>query len=140
MADEPLSDDQRAGLIPYAHHRGSQLIRKEDFEPPILKIEVGNNEKLKILKKQADLIVSQVEEIMRNEQFTKEVYSYDMRFEPITGQTYHIYEKRGSGGRSLSILSPSEYGDLDKYNLDYIMSVKLRADDSWEEQISGREN
>ena len=140
MTDEPLSDNQRAGLIPYPHHRGSQVIRREDFEAPIVKIEVGNNEKLKILKKQADLIVSQVEGIMRNEQFTKEVYSYDMRFEPITGQTYHVYEKRGLGERCLSILSPSEYRDLDKYNLDYIMSVKLRADDSWEEEISGRES
>tara|TARA_R110002020_G_scaffold429640_1_gene639275 strand:- start:83 stop:493 length:411 start_codon:yes stop_codon:yes gene_type:complete len=131
MADEPLADDERAGLIPYPHHRGSQVIRKEDFEPPIIRIEVSNNEKLKILKRQADLIVSQIEEIMENENFTKEVYSYEIRFEPVIGGVYHVYE-RVAGDRTLSIISPSEYGNLDNYKLNYIMSVKLRADDTWE--------
>ena len=55
--------------------------------------------------------------------WNKLVYEADIQFEPIVGQTYHLYEMRGR--RLLSMISPDEWGQK------HLATVRLNVDRQW---------
>jgi hypothetical protein len=76
------------------------------------------NSRLTELKKEYELLVSKYVD-------TKLVYDSDYNFQPIVGETYHLYEKE-DGNNFLSIISPKEW---DKK---YVGSYVLLNNGTWE--------
>lgn len=117
------------GLVPYPHHRGSPIIRPQKIEAPIEKVELAANQKLEILRRQADHIMEEANNIMENVELTKEIYSYEIRFEPSVGDVYYAYE-REDGTKSLSLMGNHQW-DCTKYNLKFLFAVTFLADETW---------
>ena len=87
------------------------------------------NQGISMLKKQADLIMQQVREIESRLKVSEKIYQSDMRFVPVIGQTYHLYEKEDH--YTLSLVGPDEWGQS-KNTRKYVASVKLLGDHSWD--------
>ncbi|MDP4625750.1 MAG: DUF2452 domain-containing protein [Akkermansiaceae bacterium] len=61
--------------------------------------------------------------------WNKLVYEADINFEPIVGETYHLYEVRGR--KLLSMIGPAEW------NKKHLATVRLNVDRQWKlEEIS----
>jgi len=86
-------------------------------------------QQINLLRKQAQLIMEQVAEIEQRMRLSEEIYAADLSFEPVVGQTYHLYE-RESGKKFLSLVGPSEWGRT-KAQLEHIATVTLLPDKSW---------
>lgn len=63
--------------------------------------------------------------------WNKLVYEAEIRFEPIVGQTYHLYEMRGR--RLLSMISPHEWPHK------HLATVRLNVDRQWKIVETGPE-
>jgi len=88
------------------------------------------NQQMVLLKKQADLIMLQVKEIEERLRISELVYQADMRFKPVLGQTYHLYQK-DTGGYLISIIGPDEWGKS-VTNKQFISTIKLLGDHTWD--------
>ena len=86
-------------------------------------------QQMDLLRKPAQLIMDQVAEIERRMKLSEEIYSADLSFEPVVGQTYHLYE-RENGKKFVSIVGPTEWG-RSKTDLAHLATVILLADKSW---------
>ncbi len=67
------------------------------------------NQQMILLKKQAELIMQQVKEIEERLKISELIYQAEMRFKPVLGQTYHLYENE-TGDYNMSIIAPDEWG------------------------------
>ena len=99
------------------------------FKPVI----VDNSSSIKAshyFKTKLDEIKSQYETLLEEYQDTTLVYESDYSFEPIVGQTYHLY--KSNDRRFLSLISPTEW---DKK---YLGSFLLTTDGKWEKDDINR--
>lgn len=62
--------------------------------------------------------------------WNKLVYEAEIRFEPIVGGTYHLYEMRG--GRALSMIAP------DQWPHKHLATVRLNVDRQWQIVETGK--
>lgn len=83
-----------------------------------------------LLKKQADLIMQQVKDIEDRLKISELIYQAEMRFKPVLGQTYHLYEKE-TGGHLISIIAPDEWGKSATAK-QFVSTVKLLGDHTWD--------
>ncbi len=122
-----------ASLSPIPLSIGSPVIRPEDKNQiKANAVEAMNhyaNQEIAMLKKQADLIMEQVREIQNRLKVSEKIYESDMRFVPVVGQVYHLYEK--DDHYTLSLIGPDEWGNS-KNTRKYLSSVKLLGDHSWD--------
>jgi len=81
---------------------------------------------------QMKLLAKQASALRERQRISQEIYSAQMNFEPVIGNTYYLYEKGQE--RVLSLISPSEWGSIGK-NLIFIAKVNLLADRTWEVEI-----
>lgn len=70
-------------------------------------------------------IKDQYEQLMNEFEYNSLIYSAKFSFEPIIGQTYHLYA-RDNGENFLSIIAP------DQCRFDALGSFQLNADQIWE--------
>ena len=70
-------------------------------------------------------IKNQYEQLMNEFEYNNLIYSAKFSFEPIIGQTYHLYA-RDNGENFLSIIAP------DQCQFDALGSFQLNADQIWE--------
>ena len=61
--------------------------------------------------------------------WNKLVYEADIQFEPIVGETYHVYEMRGR--RQLSMIGPDQWAQR------HLASVRLDVDRQWKVIATG---
>ena len=61
--------------------------------------------------------------------WNKLVYEADIQFEPIVGETYHVYELRGR--RQLSMIAPDQWAQK------HLASVRLDVDRQWKVITTG---
>ena len=83
-----------------------------------------------MLRKQAELIMQQVRDIEDRLQISEHIYESDMRFNPVVGQVYHLYEK--DDHYTLSLVGPQEWGRKGMPFKRFVASVKLLGDHSWD--------
>jgi hypothetical protein len=69
-------------------------------------------------------IKNELERLVQLYELNQLIYSSELRFEPVMGYTYHLYEREG-GNKFLSLVSPNEW------NMPYICSVTLNTDGQW---------
>ena len=89
-----------------------------------------------MLRKQADVIMSQVREIEARLEVSYSIYEAEMKFTPKIGENYHLYENRGQ--KILSFISPKEWGERMPYD-NFLATVLLLADRTWEVQVRNEE-
>lgn len=136
--ENPIDKDKVAenpGLLPYAHNVGSVVIKPEDEGKlktrALTAMREQTNRQLKQLQKQAELIAAQANEIKRRVEVSENIYRADLSFEPFVGHVYHLYKKGESF--KLMMIGPTEWGkNKMPVELEFISSVKLLADHTWE--------
>ena len=122
-----------ASLSPIPLSIGSPAIRPEDKNKikanAVEAMHHYANQEIMMLKKQADLIMSQVREIEARLKISEHIYESDLKFTPTVNQIYHLYEK--DEYYKLSLIGPNEWG-RSKTVGKYVASVKLLGDHSWD--------
>ena len=99
-------------------------VGSQKFEPIVvdksegIKADKFFNSRLTELKKEYELLVSKYVD-------TKLVYGSDYNFQPIVGETYHLYERK-NGSKFLSMISP------DDWKQEYVGSFILLNNGIWE--------
>jgi len=133
----PIDKDKTTdnpGLIPFAHHVGSAVIRPEDMgktkSRALLAMEQQTHLQMKQIYEQIEKLAEQAERIKKRVEISNEIYSCEMGFEPLIGHTYHLYEKE-SGAKLLSMIGPQEWGSKIPYKL-HLASIKMLGDHTWD--------
>ena len=88
-------------------------------------------QQIDMLRKQADLIMQQVKEIEERIKISILIYKADMRFKPVLGQVYHLYEKEEEGKYLVSMIAPEEWGRSKSFSR-YLSTVRLLSDSTWD--------
>lgn len=138
MSDEnPIDKDkitEHPGLVPFAHHVGSALIRPTDMgkvkSRALVSMEQQTHLQMKQIFEQMEKLAEQAEKIKKRVEISHEIYDAHMGFEPVVGLTYHLYEKE-SGSKVLSMVAPNEWGRSFPYK-QHVASVKMLGDHTWE--------
>lgn len=121
------------GLIEYAHSVGGFSI--VPTEQGVIKgkamqaMKEQSQMQLDNILEQMKVLAKQAQEVKDRVDVSNQIYEADIKFEPVIGQTYHLYEKE-NGDKTLSLIGPHEWGRSGK-NLRFISSVRLLADHTW---------
>jgi len=135
--DNPIDKDkitEHPGLVHFAHHVGSALIRPADMglvkSRALTAMEQQTHLQMKQIFEQMEKLAEQAEKIRRRVEISQEIYRCEIGFEPIIGHTYHLYEK-DNGSKVLSMIGPNEWGQSFPYSA-HVESVKMLGDHTWE--------
>ena len=132
----PIDDDKitdRPGLLQYAHHLGSAIIKPIDegrtkgVAMAAMFEQTGNQ--LNQLREQVEVLVRQAKDIHHRIYISEKIYKAEMRFEPTIMKNYHLY-RRKNDSYTLSLIAPTEWRKNPPYN--FVASVKLLSDHTWE--------
>lgn len=129
---DPDKVAENPGLLPYAHHVGSAIIRPLDkgktkgLAMSAMIEQTGTS--LTRIKDQVELLIRQAQDIHDRINISERIYEADCGFEPIVSRTYYLYE-RSSGAAILSMISPEEWGRSIPYT--YIATAQLLSDHTW---------
>lgn len=131
--DKDKTSDQ-PGLLEYAHHVGSALIKPEDkgkIKGRALSAMYEQTDiRLAQIRKQIELLADQVRLIEKSKEVSERIYASKLPFEPIIGHVYHLYEKE-DGTHQVSMLSKEDWGKS-KPKWNYVCAIRLLADHTWE--------
>ena len=111
------------GIMPYTTNVGAPAIRKEDVELWKQRAVVKVNHQLKA---RFDELKKQYEQLVDEAYWNDLVYNAKYSFEPIIGETYHLYYKNDEP--FLSLISP------DEWDKPFIGSFTLDTNNKWIKQ------
>ncbi len=83
---------------------------------------------LKQIYGQVETLARQAKDLRTRANVSYQIYQCDIKFIPVIGQTYHLYEDK-QGNPNLSMIPPSQLGPLKKKHL---ATVKQLHDHTWE--------
>ena len=130
---DPDKITESPGLIEYAHHVGSAIIKPEDKGKikgrSLSAMYEQTDLQLLQIKDQITLLAKQVESIEHRKFLSEKIYESKISFQPIIGNTYHLYSKE-DGTYQVSMLSNKEWGSK-KPNWEYLSAIKLLGDHTW---------
>lgn len=116
------SQEYEANITPYATNVGAPAIKKEDVttwkNTNISKVNHQFKTQFNSLKKEYDAMMEKFE-------YNNLIYSSKFSFEPVVGETYHLYESEKSSA-FLSLIAPREC------SFTHLGTFKLNADKMWE--------
>ena len=121
MSEKPDNVADNPGLLPYGSNVGAPSIKVDNIESwknsKVIKVNKEFNNRYESLKKQYDELV---EEFKWNEI----VYNSKFNFEPVVGETYHLYYGQ-NGSTFLSLIEPNQWSRK------HIGSFTLNYDNKW---------
>lgn len=133
----PIDKEKTAenpGLLPYPHTVGSIVIKPEDrglIKSKALSAMYDQTDvQLGQIQKQVELLLIQANEIKHRVEISEKIYEAEMRFEPVMNKVYHLYESNGI--YKLMLIGPTEWGNSSGKNLNYLNTVKLLSDHTWQ--------
>lgn len=133
----PIDKDKVAefpGLLPYPHNIGGVPIKPEDAgkikSRALSAMQEQANRQLRQIQKQAELLAQQANEIKKRVEISEQIYTASMRFDPLIGHCYHLYQREQE--YSLMMIGPEEWGRSSPRNLTFVCTVKLLSDHTWE--------
>jgi hypothetical protein len=133
--NNPIDEDkvtESPGLIEYAHHLGSAIIKPVDrgkVKAVALKSMYKQTDiQLSQIKEQIELLVNQARRIHDRVDISEVIYETKINFKPIVGHQYYLYQKI-EGDYFLSLVAPDEWGRASKP--DYCATIELLADHTW---------
>lgn len=122
------------GLLPYAHTSGSAVIRPEDMNSSLARsmgaMEKQTDMQMQQIMAQMQLLADQANAIQTRKTISERVYKADIRFEPVIGHTYYLYQREGKD--MLSLVAPNEWGRSKKSQIRYVARIQLLADHTWD--------
>lgn len=135
----PIDKDKTAenpGLISFPHHLGSAVIRPEDEgkikSRALTAMRDQTRKQLDQIRKQAELLQQQAREITARMEISEKIYMADMSFEPFVGHVYHLYYHTVHNKYKMMFIGPEEWGNKAPKHLEFVASVKLLSDYTWE--------
>ena len=131
---DPDKITESPGILEYAHHVGSAIIKPEDKGKikgrSLAAMYEQTDQQLLQIKEQITLLAKQVRTIERRKSISEKIYDAKISFQPIIGSTYHLYKKE-DGQFQVSMLSDAEWG-RSKPDWEYLSAIKLLGDHTWE--------
>ncbi len=133
----PIDKDlvaENPGFLPYPHSIGSPAFAPN--EEGVIKsrsltaMEEQCTRQMDQIKEQIALLARQAEAIKERVQTSKAVYSASMSFDPLVGETYHLYA-REEDHFVLSMVGPKEWGMRIPFK-HFVATVRLLADRTWD--------
>jgi hypothetical protein len=125
---------ENPGLLPYAHTSGSAVVRPEDMNRTVARSLSAMDQQTEMqmdqIMSQMKLLADQARAIQNRKLISERIYRADMRFEPLIGHIYYLYQK--SGFDLVSLVAPGEWGRSARKNLEWVASLRLLADHTWE--------
>ena len=122
------------GLIEYAHTVGGALIKPEDKGKirgqAMTAMQDQTTRQFDQIFGQMKTLLDQANQLKKRVEISERIYQSEMGFSPVIGQEYHLYT-RENGADFLSMIKPKEWGRSKKWS-DYVGSVKLLSDHTWE--------
>ncbi len=86
---------------------------------------------------QMQLLAEQAKKLNLRKEISELIYQAEMRFEPLINHIYHLYKKEDST-YLLSLIAPEQWG-RSKKSFDYLATVRLLADHTWDVLEGGLE-
>lgn len=130
---DPEKVTENPGLLPYAHHVGSAIIRPVDrgkIKGIAMKAMYQQTEnQLVQIRNQVEVLIKQAQEIHDRIALSEEIYNADCGFKPLPGHEYFLY-KKSDGKHLISMIGPEEWGKNSPY--EYIAAILLLADHTWQ--------
>ena len=133
----PIDKDKVAeapGLLPYAHHSGSAVIRPEDKGRirgnAMTAMYDQTDRQMEQLRKQMETLVKQAKSLQERMNVSEIIYQADIPFQPVIHHIYHLYQRKSNGEHLLSMIGPEEWGKRSPY--DFLATVRLLGDHTWE--------
>ena len=132
----PIDEDhitEIPNIIQYPHHRGSSLIKPEDMgkvkSRAYTAMEQQTQAQLQQIYDQIEILAKQAKKIKQRIEVSTLIYNAEMKFEPLIGKIYHLYQKQDE--YLLSLVSPTDWG-RSQTSLVFLATVKLLSDHTWE--------
>lgn len=133
----PIDKDKVAetpGLLPYAHHSGSAIIRPEDkgrIRGNAMTAMYDQTERqMEQLRQQMETLVRQATSLDQRMQISEVIYQADIPFQPVIHHVYHLYRRKSDGTHVISMIAPAEWGRKEPY--EHLATVRLLGDHTWE--------
>ena len=132
--DSVVFDEEKgynAALLPYATNVGAPAIRLENISAWK---QQGAHMVNHVLRTRFKELEEQYIQLVEEHRWNELVYSAEFNFEPIIGQTYHLYDRGGQPGKPfLSMIAPHEWGRKrrEAQQMGYIGSFSLDPNRKW---------
>lgn len=125
---------KQLSVLPYAAAVSGAVIKATEEgvirHKALTAMEEQTNMQLEQIRRQVELLALQAQEIQRRKDLSLMIYSAQMNFAPVIGQTYYVYERK-DGSHLLSMLSPANWGSGSGPFKKFIAAVQLLADHTW---------
>jgi hypothetical protein len=120
--------------LTYGHHVGSAIVKPEDQGKlkgrALSAMDHQTDQQLGQIYEQMQLLANQAKKIQERKAISERIYLAEMRFDPLINHTYHLY-RRENGVHLLSLVAPENWG-RSSHTLEFVATVKLLADHTWE--------
>ena len=122
------------GLIEYAHHAGSAIIKPEDKGRikgnAVAAMHDQTDRQFRQLYEQMQTLIEQAKYLKSRVEVSERIYQASVPFAPVIGKIYFLYKKK-DGSDLLSMVSPDEWGKSFPYEV-FEAEVRLLSDHTWE--------
>lgn len=122
------------GILPYAHHSGSAIIKPEDKGKitgrAVAAMHSQTDMQMAQIYEQMRLLADQAKKIQSRVEVSQRIYQASIAFEPLINHVYFLYQKT-DGSDFLSMIAPEEWGRKKDWAI-FVAEVKLLADHTWE--------
>ena len=122
------------GLIEYAHHAGSAIIKPLDKGRirgnAVAAMHDQTDRQFRQLYEQMETLIEQAKYLKNRVEVSERIYQANVPFQPVIGKVYFLYRKK-DGIDLLSMVSPNEWGDSLPYDA-FEAEVRLMSDHTWE--------
>jgi cellobiose-specific phosphotransferase system component IIA len=122
------------GMLPFAHHSGSALIKPEDKGKitgrAVAAMHSQTDMQMAQIYDQMRLLADQAKKIQSRIEVSERIYQASIAFEPLINHRYFLYQK-ADGVDFMSMIAPEEWGRKKDWAA-FVAEVKLLADHTWE--------
>jgi cellobiose-specific phosphotransferase system component IIA len=122
------------GILPYAHHSGSALIKPEDKGKitgrAVAAMHTQTDMQMAQIYDQMRLLADQAKKIQSRIEVSERIYQASIAFEPLINHRYFLYQK-ADGSDFMSMIGPEEWGRKKDWAA-FVAEIKLLADHTWE--------
>jgi cellobiose-specific phosphotransferase system component IIA len=122
------------GLLPYAHHSGSAIIKPEDKGKitgrAVAAMHSQTDMQMSQIYDQMRLLAEQAKKIQSRIEVSERIYQASISFEPLINHRYFLYQK-ADGTDFMSMIAPEEWGKKKDWAT-FVAEIRLLADHTWE--------
>lgn len=125
---------ENPGILPYAHHAGSAIIKPEDKGKitgrAVAAMHSQTDMQMSQIYQQMQLLADQAKKIQARIEVSERIYQASIAFEPLINHHYFLYQK-SDGTDFMSMIAPEEWGRKKDF-AQFIAEIKLLADHTWD--------